>query len=50
MSVVYKCRRCDEEMTTDDLAMRGGEIKCIHCGFRVLKKTRVPFVKRVKAV
>ncbi len=28
---------------------RGGEIKCIVCGYRVLKKTKPPVVKKVPA-
>ena len=29
--------------------MRGGEIKCIVCGYRILKKVKPPVVKRIPA-
>lgn len=34
-------------MTEQMLAFRGGEIKCIICGYRVLRKVKPPIVKRV---
>lgn len=34
---------------TQDLSLRGGHVKCIHCGYRVLRKTKPPVVKRVKS-
>ena len=46
-SVTYECMRCFGTMTQYDLEDRGGGIKCIHCGFRALKKTKAPIVKRV---
>lgn len=45
--VVYRCTRCGAKVPTEELALRGGEIKCIVCGYRVLKKIRPPVVKRV---
>lgn len=37
-------------MTEADLKFRGGEVKCIHCSYRILKKIRSPVVRRVKAI
>ncbi len=36
-------------MTLKDLDFRGGRVKCIHCGYKVLKKVRPPIVKPTKA-
>lgn len=49
-SIIYTCKRCSAAMTEADLEYRGGETKCILCGFRVLVKTKPPVVKRVKAI
>lgn len=49
-SIVYTCKRCGGEMTAENIEERGGEVKCIHCGFRVLMKVKPPVVKRVHAV
>jgi DNA-directed RNA polymerase subunit P len=46
--ILYQCISCGEKLTLDQLAMTP-EIKCPFCGYRVLKKTRPPVVKRVKA-
>jgi DNA-directed RNA polymerase subunit P len=48
--IVYECIRCGAKVSTEDLELRGGEIKCTVCGYRVLRKIRPPIVKRVKAV
>ncbi|MEM2093099.1 MAG: RNA polymerase Rbp10 [Candidatus Bathyarchaeia archaeon] len=48
--IVYECVRCGAKVSTTDIELRGGEIKCTVCGYRVLKKIRPPIVKRVKAV
>jgi len=45
--VAYECVRCGAKVPTNELELRGGEIKCIICGYRVLKKIRPPVVKRV---
>ncbi|RLI22517.1 DNA-directed RNA polymerase subunit P [Candidatus Bathyarchaeota archaeon] len=50
VSLVYECVRCGAKITTEELELRGGAIKCTHCGYRVLKKIRPPIVKRVKAI
>lgn len=47
--IVYECVRCGAKVPSDELELRGGEIKCIVCGYRVLKKIRPPVVKRVSA-
>ena len=47
--LVYECVRCGAKVTTDELKLRGGEVKCTICGYRVLKKIRPPVVKRVSA-
>jgi DNA-directed RNA polymerase subunit RPC12/RpoP len=49
-SVVYECQKCGGTMTEADLEDRGGHVKCIHCSYKVLKKVRTQFVKRVKAI
>lgn len=47
--IVYECVRCGAKVPSEELGLRGGEIKCIVCGYRVLKKIRPPVVKRVSA-
>ena len=47
--VVYECTRCGAKVPTNELSIRGGEMKCIVCGYRVLKKIRPPVVKRLPA-
>lgn len=47
--LVYECVRCGAKVTTDEIKLRGGEVKCTVCGYRVLKKIRPPVVKRVSA-
>lgn len=48
--VVYECVRCGGRTTLSELENFGGRIKCPHCGYRVLKKTRPPVVKRLRAI
>ena len=48
-SVVYECERCGTRQTLEEL-MQLPEIKCINCGYRVLRKVRPPVVKRVESV
>lgn len=50
MSIIYTCVKCDRDMTNKDLELRGDHIKCIHCGYRVIRKKRNPIVRRVKAI
>lgn len=45
--IVYECIRCGAKVPSEELELRGGETKCIVCGYRVLKKIRPPVVKRV---
>lgn len=47
-SITYICVRCEKLLSADQLSMMI-EVKCPNCGFRVLRKTRPPIVKRVKA-
>jgi len=47
--IVYECMRCGAKVPSEELELRGGEIKCTVCGYRVLKKVKPPVVKRVKA-
>ncbi|MCS7123983.1 MAG: DNA-directed RNA polymerase subunit P [Candidatus Bathyarchaeota archaeon] len=49
VGLVYECLRCGAKVSTEELELRGGEIKCTVCGYRVLKKIRPPVVKRVQA-
>ena len=47
--IVYECVRCGAKVPSEELELRGGEIKCIICGYRILKKIKPPVVKRVQA-
>ena len=47
--LVYECVRCGAKVPSDELDMRSGEIKCIVCGYRILKKVKPPVVKRTLA-
>ncbi|MBT0159607.1 DNA-directed RNA polymerase subunit P [Candidatus Bathyarchaeota archaeon A05DMB-2] len=47
--IVYECMRCGAKVPAEELEMRGGETKCIICGYRILKKVKPPVVKRVQA-
>jgi DNA-directed RNA polymerase subunit P len=46
--VIFKCVQCGNEITQEQLSLML-EIKCPACGYRVLRKTRPPIVKRLKA-
>jgi len=46
---VYECVRCEAKVPSEELELRGGEIKCIVCGYRILKKMKPPVVKRIQA-
>jgi len=50
IGLVYECVRCGANVTTDEIKLRGGEVKCTVCGYRVLKKLRPPVVKRISTV
>ena len=47
--IVYECMRCGAKVPSEELELRGGEIKCTVCGYRILKKVKPPVVKRVQA-
>lgn len=47
--IVYECVRCGAPVPLEELELRGGQIKCTVCGYRVLKKIRPPVVKRVSS-
>lgn len=47
---VYECVRCGAKVPLEEMELRGGEIKCIICGYRILRKIRPPVVKRVQAI
>jgi DNA-directed RNA polymerase subunit RPC12/RpoP len=47
--IVYECVRCGAKVPAEELDLRGGEIKCIICGYRILKKAKPPVVKRIPA-
>ena len=38
-----------QEFPAEELELRGGETKCIICGYRILKKVKPPVVKRIQA-
>lgn len=46
--IIYECVKCGANVPLEELELRGGKVKCIICGYRVLKKVRPPVVKRVK--
>ncbi|MDH5634588.1 MAG: DNA-directed RNA polymerase subunit P [Candidatus Bathyarchaeota archaeon] len=48
-SLAYECVKCGAIVSSEELELRGGGIKCAYCGYRVLKKIRPPIVKRIKA-
>jgi len=47
--IVYECVRCGAKVPSEELEMRGGETKCIVCGYRILRKMKPPVVKRIQA-
>jgi len=47
--IVYECVRCGAKVPSEELEMRGGQIKCVVCGYRILKKVKPPVVKRISA-
>jgi len=47
--IVYECMRCGARVPSEELDLRGGETKCIICGYRILKKIKPPVVKRVQS-
>jgi DNA-directed RNA polymerase subunit RPC12/RpoP len=47
--IVYECMRCGSRVPAEELELRGGETKCIICGYRILKKVKPPVVKRIQA-
>jgi len=47
--IVYECVRCGAKVPAEELDLRGGEIKCIVCGYRILRKVKPPVVKRIQA-
>jgi len=47
--IVYECMRCGARVPSEELELRGGETKCIICGYRILKKIKPPVVKRVQS-
>ena len=47
--MIYECVRCGHRFDGKKLAERGA-IKCPECSFKVIRKTRPPIVKRVKAI
>jgi DNA-directed RNA polymerase subunit RPC12/RpoP len=47
--IVYECMRCGSRVPSEELELRGGETKCIICGYRILKKIKPPVVKRVQS-
>jgi DNA-directed RNA polymerase subunit RPC12/RpoP len=46
--IVYECINCNSKVTLEQLSITP-EVKCPICGYRVLKKSRAPIVKHVKA-
>jgi DNA-directed RNA polymerase subunit RPC12/RpoP len=48
-AVVYECVRCGTRQTWEELSNLP-EIRCINCGYTVLKKVRPPVVKHIEHV
>lgn len=46
--IAYECAKCGAIVSSEELDLRGGGVKCTYCGYRVLKKIRPPIVKRIK--
>jgi DNA-directed RNA polymerase subunit RPC12/RpoP len=46
--IAYECVKCGAVVSSEELDLRGGGVKCTYCGYRVLKKIRPPIVKRIK--
>jgi DNA-directed RNA polymerase subunit RPC12/RpoP len=46
--LVYQCVKCGAKVSSEELDLRGGVVKCTYCGYRALKKIRPPIVKRIK--
>ena len=46
--IVYECINCNSKVSLEQLSVTP-EVKCPICGYRVLKKSRAPIVKHVKA-
>jgi DNA-directed RNA polymerase subunit RPC12/RpoP len=46
--MIYECINCSAKITAEQLAVTP-EVKCPICGYRVLRKSRAPIVKHVKA-
>jgi len=46
--IAYECVKCGAVVSSEELELRGGGIKCTYCGYRVLRKIRPPIVKRIK--
>jgi len=46
--MIYECINCSAKITAEQLAITP-EVKCPICGYRVLRKSRAPIVKHVKA-
>jgi len=48
--IAYECVKCGAVVSSEELELRGGGVKCTYCGYRVLKKIRPPIVKRIKTL
>ncbi|MDH2901502.1 MAG: RNA polymerase Rbp10 [archaeon] len=46
-SIIYECERCGTKQSLEQLSEQP-EIRCINCGYRVLKKVRPPVVKNIE--
>jgi len=47
--IEFECLRCSKKVAHNDL-MAMPELKCPNCGYKILKKSRPPVVKHLKAV
>ena len=47
--IEYQCVMCGARVSSAEIELRGGGVKCTVCGYRVIKKIRSPIVKRVSA-
>jgi DNA-directed RNA polymerase subunit P len=47
--ILYECNRCGKRFDGREIAERGN-LKCPHCGYKIIKKVKPPVVKRIKAI
>jgi DNA-directed RNA polymerase subunit RPC12/RpoP len=46
----YRCMRCGAHISSDELQIRGGVIKCYFCGYHVLKRDKPLTINEIQTV